>query len=307
MKQTTQFEKILQTYYPKSTLHQIRPLTGGLSADMVVLEFIDETGQTRAVVVRQHTHGYAPTAQNEFRLLQQLHQAQQQTPKPYHLDLSGQILPNPYLIIEFIEGEMLLAPHDLEQYIAQLANQLASIHSTPIDLSALTFLPVKTTSCIELEREKPQRHDSLQESAIRQQLEALTPLVQTNKNVLSHGDFWPGNSLWQNGKLVAVIDWEDACLGDPLRDLAISRCDIVWIFGIAAMHQFTALYQAQMPIDYENLAYWDLCAALRFIRLAGDNLDEWVGFFPAFGRADITVDTLRHDYDYFVAQALENI
>lgn len=306
MKHKKQFEKVLHTYFPESDLLQIRPLKGGLSADMVVLEFKDKTEETRAVVVRQHTHGYAPAAQNEFQLLQQLHRAQQQTPTPYHLDLSGQILPNPYLIIEFIEGEMLLAPQDLEQHIAQLANQLVAIHSIPIDLETLNFLPLQTANCAELEREKKQRHEPLQESAIRQKLKSLTPLVQTNKNVLSHGDFWPGNSLWQDSKLVAVIDWEDACLGDPLRDLAISRCDMVWIFGIEAMHQFTALYQAQMPIDYSNLAYWDLCAALRFIRIAGDDLNEWVAFFPPFGRGDITIDSLHHDYDYFVAQALEN-
>ena len=34
------------------------------------------------------------------------------------------------------------------------------------------------------------------------------PPVQVNRPVLLHGDFWPGNILWRDGRLVAVIDWE---------------------------------------------------------------------------------------------------
>jgi aminoglycoside phosphotransferase (APT) family kinase protein len=36
-----------------------------------------------------------------------------------------------------------------------------------------------------------------------------------------HGDFWPGNLLVGNGRVLGVIDWESACLtGTPVRDLA---------------------------------------------------------------------------------------
>ncbi|HEX6386312.1 MAG TPA: phosphotransferase, partial [Anaerolineae bacterium] len=122
-----------------------------------------------------------------------------------------------------------------------------------------------------------------------------------------HGDFWPGNTLWQDGRLVAVIDWEDAKLGDPLVDLAISRLDIVWIFGIKAMNSFTDYYQSMMAIDYSNLPYWDLCAALRLVRLAGSNLAVWAAYFSPFGRHDITEQTMMESYRFFVGQALEKV
>ena len=305
MTQAINFKRVIQKYYPDSRLIEIRPLTGGYSAEMTTLDIENKFGETDKIIIRQHTNGNAQSATNEFHLLQKLIDAEQSVPIPYHLDLSCTILPNPYLIIEFIRGEMLLAPNDLEEHILQLANQLASIHKIDNSSSDLSFLPLKTTSCGELNRYNDKRNEAMQESAIRQKLSEHSPLNQLNENVLSHGDFWPGNSLWQNNKLVSVIDWEDACLGDPLRDLAISRLDIVWIFGIEAMHTFTRHYQVQMPIDYSNLPFWDLCAALRLIRMAGDNLDAWVAFFQPFGREDITVKTLRRDYDYFVAQALE--
>jgi aminoglycoside phosphotransferase (APT) family kinase protein len=106
---------------------------------------------------------------------------------------------------------------------------------------------------------------------------------------------------------VAVIGWEDARLGDPLIDLAISRLDIAWIFGIDAMTAFTHHYQSTMAIDYTNLPYWDLCAALRLVRLAGSSLAEWAAFFAPFGRHDITEQTMRKDFKLFITQAFDKL
>jgi aminoglycoside phosphotransferase (APT) family kinase protein len=106
---------------------------------------------------------------------------------------------------------------------------------------------------------------------------------------------------------VAVIDWEDAALGDPLADFAISRFDVLCIFGREAMRSFTAQYRALMAIDYTDLPYWDLCAALRFVRMAGSDLAGWAAFYPLFGRHDITEHTLREHYTFFVTQALEKL
>jgi aminoglycoside phosphotransferase (APT) family kinase protein len=136
-------------------------------------------------------------------------------------------------------------------------------------------------------------------------LEEVSPIAQQNASALLHGDFWPGNILWRNQTLVAVIDWEDAKAGDPLTDFAISRLDILWIFGVDAMHSFTHVYQSLMDIDYANLPYWDLCAALRLARLIGADLNEWTNFFIPFGRYDITDYSFREHFRFFVAQAIE--
>ena len=96
--------------------------------------------------------------------------------------------------------------------------------------------------------------DSLSEGQVREAMEALWPLPQRNPSVLLHGDFWPGNVLWQDDVLAAIIDWEHARLGDPLYDLAESRLEILWAFGLNAMHRFTQSYLASMPsVDCTHL------------------------------------------------------
>ena len=113
-------------------------------------------------------------------------------------------------------------------------------------------------------------------------------------------------TLWQKEKLVAVIDWEDAERGDPLIDLAKSRSEIVWIFGIEAMNAFTNHYQSCIATDKTNLPYWDLCAALRFRRL-NSNFANLASFFASFGRRDITEQAIQANYDHFVTQAFEKL
>lgn len=144
----------------------------------------------------------------------------------------------------------------------------------------------------------------MDEARSRELLATAWPLPARNPPALLHGDYWPGNILWRGARLAAVIDWEDAALGDPLSDLAVSRLDILWIYGREAFDSFTQHYQSLMPLDYTDLPYWDLYAALRLARLAGPDLPGWAAFFGPFGRPDITVHSIREHYRWFVAQAL---
>ncbi len=210
---------------------------------------------------------------------------------------------------EYIEGKPEFAPAHSADFILELATYLTRIHSvdcSKLDLSFLPGQPKRFTDYF-----GPPSADGgttlIDEERIRDTLESVWPLPQRNASVLLHGDFWPGNILWQEEKLVAVIDWEDAQLGDPLSDLAISRLDILEIFGMEAMYAFTDQYKSRMPIDYTTLPYWDLCAALRLARLAGSHLAEWVAFFVSVGREDITEQTVSTHFKCFVTQAFEKL
>lgn len=135
---------------------------------------------------------------------------------------------------------------------------------------------------------------SLSEGQIRAALELMWPPAQKNKSTVLHGDFWPGNLLWSQGEIAAVIDWEDAGVGDPLADLANARLEILMFFGMEAMQEFTDHYSIRMEsLDYTNLPYWDLSAALRP-----------AGRMSGFGLERETLQTFRERHKLFVNQAL---
>jgi aminoglycoside phosphotransferase (APT) family kinase protein len=311
-KEAQKYEQLVQKFAPQNKLLRTWHLTGGISAEMTALEMEHPDGQTSRVIVRRPGDGTLQrnpdAAKDEFRLLQITHSLGLATQTPYYLDQSGKVFPTPYLVVEYIEGKPEFAPAHLADFILQLATHLVQIHSVDCSRLDLSYLPRQAIGFAGNTGTGPARvNQSLDEGQIRETLASVWPLAPRNAPALLHGDYWPGNLLWRDEKLVAVIDWEDARLGDPLMDFAISRLDILWIFGIEALQSFTQQYQSMMAIDYADLPYWDLWAALRLVRLAGSNLAEWAAFFPPFGRHDITEQTIRAHYRFFITQAFEKL
>ena len=166
--------------------------------------------------------------------------------------------------------------------------------------------PVRRDSAARDIRQPPERCDeSLGERELRAQLSRLWPWPQHNPDRLLHGDYWPGNVLWREGKLAAVLDWEETELGDPLADIAVARLDLAWAFGMDAMETFTRCYQEQSELDWRNLPCWDLCVALRPM----SNLARWAGAYvaPPISRPDVTELSMRQTHRRFVAQALQRL
>ena len=305
------FDQLVRMIVPQGRLLRIWPLKGGISAEMTAFEVEYPDGRTRRMILRRpadRTLERSPhAARDEFELLQIMHSVGLATPTPYHLDQSGTIFSTPYIVIEYIEGKPEFAPSNVADFTLQVATHLARIHSLDCSNVDVSFLPKQVNGCVETIKQLTNVDTSLDEGHIRAAMASLRPLPQRNAPALLHGDFWPGNLLWRDDRLVAVIDWEDAKLGDPLIDFAISRLDILSIFGIEALDSFTEYYKSMMAIDYTNLPYWDLCAALRLARLAGADLAGWAAFFSPFGRHDITERTIRACYRSFVAQAFEKL
>jgi aminoglycoside phosphotransferase (APT) family kinase protein len=295
------FEQVVHKIDPQSKLLRTWELQGGISARVTALEIERPDGHTKKMVVRQHGDvdlKHNPNiAADEFELLQLLQSVGVAAPMPYHLDQSGEIFSTPYLVIAYIEGKTEFAPSDVPDFILQLSTQLSRIHAVDYSYLDVSFLPQQEQRYAEKLKKRPTNIDeSVDEGHIRDVLESVWPLPQRNPSVLLHGDFWPGNIIWKDGQLAAVIDWEDAALGDPLADVANSRREMLWAFGIDAMRSFTHQYQALTTIDFTHLPYWDLCAALR----NASQIAEWA-------TDDITKKTMREGHKWFITQAFEKL
>ncbi len=292
-------EKITQIVFPGCRLLRAWALSGGISAQMTAMEVGLPGGERSKMILRcpaKETLRRNPrAAEDEFRMLQAVQALGIGAPAPLHLERESSLLGTAGLVIEYIDAALDFCPADTIAYVHQMAERLAKIHSANVEMMDLSFLP-QVTRCIEY------ADQAITPGVLVDQ----TPKLATrNAPALLHGDFWPGNLLWHNGCLAAVIDWEDACLGDPLYDLAITRLDVLCIFGETAMLALTTHYQELTDIDFSALPYWDLCAARRLTRLAGDDLVGWAGFYHSFGRTDITAETIHAHLEFFTAQALE--
>lgn len=296
-----ELRRVVLRAFPGAQIESSERLSGGVSARATVVTVTLADGGRRRVVVRRPT-GATPEetrriVQGEHALLERCTTLGIPAPKPAFLDPEATAVG-----LEHVEGAPDFAPADMSSMLDQMAAELARIHGVPATPD-LFFLHRRNASFERELRAVPDRLDeSLDEPGIRSLLSKLWPWDQHNPDSLLHGDYWPGNLLWRDGKLAAVLDWEEAELGDPLADLAVARLDLLWAFGEAALHAFTECYRARRPLDWRHLARWDLAVALRPM----SNLARWASSYPAppISRPDITESTMREGHRLFVAQAV---
>jgi aminoglycoside phosphotransferase (APT) family kinase protein len=303
LSERTALERVTRRVEPAGQLARAWPLLGGVSARLTVLEVRLPAGDRRRFVVRQHGDADRQTdpriAAHEFRLLQILQTEGIPVPTPRFLDESGEILPAPYIVIDYVDGAVQPAAELRVEVAGQLAVALAKIHAVDLSAADTSFLPRQDERmAAQLATRSAERPDpTAVEGRAVSLLNAALPLPPRNERVLLHGDFWPGNTLWKDGDLVAIVDWEDAAIGDPLADMANCRLELLWAFGTEAATNFTEQYRRAAPgVDFSTLPYWDVYAGLRL----GVHLHEW-------GLPDITEAAMREQYESFIEDALQQI
>lgn len=254
---SAQYAPLVQHWWPGSTLIDIERLQGGVSADVIRLDLKEANGSDLSVVLRVHGESHSGhAAQLEFDLLNALFVKGLPVARPLAVDESKSILANDYLVLTLIGGSSLIKPRDQTACIKRAAQLLARIHQTsPEDLPEL-----------------PARHEPLPEvfdywpqgaewKELKTYLEQASNAPFSGDAALCHGDFWPENILWREGRITGVLDWEDAALGDPLSDLACSRLEFRYRFDVEGMQTLTRAYQAERIVDIERLALWQVYVA----------------------------------------------
>jgi aminoglycoside phosphotransferase (APT) family kinase protein len=261
--------QLVRAFQPDLQLLRVWPLAGAVSSQVAGIEVEGADGVRRLLVLRQYgaanLEAVPHLADTEYRLLKLLSTAGLPVPRPCLADESGAIVPRPCLLMEYIDGERVHKPADLPSFTLQLAAVLAAVHDCGFARADVPFLADIGDYVLDELGTGPHTLTAVvPETAIRDALLANWPPPQVSEPVVLHGDYWPGNALWRDGRLVGVIDWEEAAFGDPLADLANIRLEIVWHFGTAAMDMLTDEYLELRPTACTaTLPLWDLRAALR--------------------------------------------
>jgi aminoglycoside phosphotransferase (APT) family kinase protein len=300
---TEMYLTFIKAFAPNGRILSVKSLKGGLSAETILIEFETDSGEINKIVVRRPPpwvlEKNSAAALTEFNLLNQLCKLNLKVPKPIFLDQEGKFFGTPCLAVDYEEGETNFCPDNLNTTLNQMATELVKIHKITAEDLDQTIAP---KSIQIFPRKKDILYSPAEIKAINF-LEKNWPLNSKNKPVLIHGDFWPGNLIWQNGELKSIIDWEASGLGDPLLDLAISRLDVLWLYGRIAMDEFTHNYQEISDLDISNLPYWDLWAAHR----TGGKFALWASVYPELGHPDVTESIMRERHEDFVHQALDKL
>lgn len=300
------FAPVVRRIDPAAELTGSRRLTGGMSAQITVLD-VTRRGEPEKLVVREYgpkNRAVDPTpGRTESSLLRHLQAFDFPVPEPVLADDSGTVLDGPYAVVGYVDGAG-PSPYWSDGLAAELITTLTRLHRLPIDHGADVTAPAEPLSLPRYAdrvdrwlQQSSQPDEAMRETKIRTELGSWWPDRTELDPCILHGDFWPGNTVWRNDTLLAVIDWEDAAFGDPRSDLANLRLEVLWAYGQQAADDITHRYARAMPeVDISDQPYWDLVAATRPV----GRLDEW-GLAP--DRFDVHLARFQH----FVDTALRQI
>jgi aminoglycoside phosphotransferase (APT) family kinase protein len=236
-------------------------------------------GQLRLVLRRPPRGPLAPSANDvlrESRLLRALAATSVPVPEVLAVCEDETVIGAPFCLMAFIEGEVIsvrppgggLDPRRLAE---QLIETLLELHE--VDFESVGLADLGRPSGY-LERQLRRFGGLLEHNATRPlpELERIArwlaaELPDSPPATIVHGDYRLGNVMYsRRGRLVAVLDWELATIGDPLADLGY--CTAMWAEPGDAPNPMLELSRATRGAGFPNRAE----LAERYARDSGHDL-----------------------------------
>jgi aminoglycoside phosphotransferase (APT) family kinase protein len=274
--QQMEVDYITDAIAPGGEIVAANQLEGGVSATITSLEYELPDQSKKRLIVRQYgafdLADNAMIAADEEKLLRHLHDLGLPVPEPL-LSMCGFAGPGKtWLVTSFIEGDTITEPPFPVRFAEQIAELLAGIHAVDPDLPELGFLEDGYDQTrINIDAWACSTHLPESELDYWKTLESFLPKTPEEPRVLLHGDYWPGNLIWQEGKIAGVTDWEDAHRGHPVADMANCRFELFMIGGPKLADAFSEAYRDLQPeVAVDRLAFWELYASVLLLRRARD-------------------------------------
>jgi len=281
----------------------VKRFHGGASRETYALDIVAD-GTPRGLILRKDpVDSLIDTARAvEFAALRSFGASDLPIPRPITLVEEESIIGAPFFVMERIEGGEAAGLMDPDAYGdhkaaigAQFFRFLGSIHAVdPATSSLADVIDVpEVAACWVRELDYWAAiidKDALQPEPIAQAAVRWlrrNPPAPAQRLAIVHGDYRNGNVLHDGqGKLIAILDWEMAHIGDPLEDLAWSM-DPMWNLrdperaaGLLPPAEAIALWEAASGLRFDAAAFrwWEMFATLKGLAI-------WISSSRAYAAA----------------------
>jgi aminoglycoside phosphotransferase (APT) family kinase protein len=296
-----ELERLRERIDPSADSVEAHPLVGGLDTATYRLRLGHGTASNDVVVriYRESPHDPLEEVNREYAALTGVSSAGVLAPRPILADPTGSITGEPLIVMSFIPGAPLPPGTGAEPWVQQMADRLIAVHDTPLSRLPANFRRGETPAerVAHIVGNPPKSTDALWDN-VAAVLPRAADGVHANTPTLIHGDYWFGNTIWSDGRLTGIIDWDGARIADPALDVSIARNDIVVFSGPPMADLFLERYErARGPL--QSLAFWDLLACLPPIKW----LSGWVEGYQELG-VDLPLADARARLESWVTRML---
>ena len=199
----------------------------------------------------------------------------------------------PVVLMSFIEGEIELRPSSLQQWLGDLAGQLAAIHRHAADA-----FPWRFRSWVNRANLAPPEWRTVPRVWERA-IDLLLGAEPDSRPVFIHRDYHPTNVLWRAGAISGVVDWINACRGPAGVDVAHCRTNLAQMYGPDVADQFLDAYLGVADgFDYDP--YWDVDSVLDMCIPEPSFYEPW----QQFGLNVIAPEELRRRIESYLKRVM---
>jgi aminoglycoside phosphotransferase (APT) family kinase protein len=298
---------------------------GGFSNETWFLD-VESSGVTEALVLRRQAL-VGPLEpydlERESAVIEALAHSEVPVPEVRLFCGDAEVIGSPFMVMDLVEGAVpeyrnlpeyrrWADPRNRSEMAREMVRMLALIQQAPVGTGRLAEVlgepppnapPVlqrvrRILATLEWQVGAAAVPPVLRETAAW--LEENAP-AEVTEWVLVHGDYKVGNFIWQGNSIVAVLDWEEAGLGDPFEDLGylchpVMRSRAPELMGmLVPLPELAAIYESELgrPLDLPRVHYY-MIYALYFhlytlvsgVVAAVNGADLRVGLgYPKFQRA----------------------
>lgn len=191
---------------------------GGFSRRMWRVNLVID-GISTAVIVRIEQGGmFGTDTVTEVEAMRALHNVGHAVPKVLAVETSGEILGQPFFVMEAVPGVVRLDNQGLDDIISSVAE----LHQVPISVLDSSGRSAESVVHDNIEYWRQMYRKYVPESPlIEHGAEWLHKnILPTGPSAIVHGDAGPGNALFDPKRGLTTIDWEFAHVGDAAEDWA---------------------------------------------------------------------------------------
>jgi aminoglycoside phosphotransferase (APT) family kinase protein len=242
-----------------------RRLTGGLGCRSDILDIERPDGSRWKVTLRrfvrtEHRFSTPKHVAHEFEILRLVEAAEIPAPRPILLDAEGGYFGVPAIVISFLPGRPLFPTTNIARWTEGLADVLLKLHAVTPERFDLSWLGVRLHDGMRATIEEWRRQAQTDPLAaqIHAALDAQLDRIDFPTPTLVHDDFWSGNTVAFRGRIIGIIDWTSAEIGDPRTDVSECRVDMVLSHGIDVADAFRDDYERLSGAPLADLWYFDL-------------------------------------------------
>jgi aminoglycoside phosphotransferase (APT) family kinase protein len=285
-----------------------RRLPGGLGCRSDVLDFAQADGSRRTLTLRRfvwadHRFSTPEHVAHEFEVLRLVERAGVPAPRPILLDAGGDYFGVPVMVISYLPGRPVFPTTRIERWTAGLAGVLLKLHAVTPDKYDLSWLHVQLRDGMRTrihEWKAENQTDPLAREMLAV-LDAELDRIDFSNPTLVHDDFWSGNTVAFRSRIIGIIDWTTAEVGDPRTDVSECRIDMVLSHDAYVADAFREDYERLAGCVLDDLWYFDLYRGYH----AWGEYEHWLEGYHDMGLVHLKLAEVGERLRAFLRCALE--